>query len=189
MRIVVRLFVIAAVVCSLAVPAWAVTAQDLVKLHVAGLSDDILIALIESDGSTFKLTADEIIALRQQGLSERIIRTMLLAGKKVTTPAPAPERMVEAPSVPLYELTQPPAVPATPVAPVVNVTQQVEQNVELPRSNAYNPYGQYPYVPYYPVYVAVPFTVQPAAVKRPEPVYWGYGGQRRPDAWQPRRDR
>ena len=51
-------------VLMLAVPATAESAtsiRDLVQLKAAGLSDDILIALIQSDGSVFNLTADDII--------------------------------------------------------------------------------------------------------------------------------
>jgi hypothetical protein len=155
-------------------PAWAdVTPQDLVKLHVAGLSDDILVALIESDGATFKLTADEIIALRNQGLSERVLRAMLYAGKPMPAQVAARDRVPATPA--------PVAEPAPVVAaPVVTVTQHVEQVVEQPRTETQTVYV--------PVHVAVPVAVRPAAPpkKAPEPVYWGFGGQRRPDTWRDR---
>jgi len=35
---------------------------------------------------------------------------------------------------------------------------------------------------YVPIYVAVP--TNPVDVKKDEPVYWGWGGKRRPDAWK-----
>jgi hypothetical protein len=180
MRSVLRLLSIGTVVlvCS-AGPALAVTAQDLVKLHVAGLGDDILIALIAADESTFKLTAAEIIALRGQGLSERVLHAMITAGRPLPPQVVLRDR-APAGAVILYESAQAPApAPAVPApAQVVNVTQHVEQTVEAPRSE--------PQTVYVPVYVSVP--VRPREPeKQPEPVYWGFGGQRRPDTWKDRK--
>jgi len=170
--------------------AQAVTIADLVKLKDAGLTDDILVALIESDGSKFTLTANDIIEIRRQGLSERVILAMLkTAVSKV--PAQAPPRDIARPQVPS---TDPRAVVQTgeirtgevPVQEpdlggeppvVINVTQKVEQRVETREVTRTE------YVP-----VAVPVAV-PVQVRRPPdkpaaPIYWGYGGQRRPDTWK-----
>lgn len=171
--------------------ASVVTANDLVKLSAAGLSDDILIALIESDGTVFKLTADDVLSLRERGLSQKVILAMLQTARKAApSPAPpsnAPAREAAA-GPPASEgattvETQPsePPAPAPPV--VVNVTQQVEQRVEQPRERSSDSYyGRYSYVP-----VAVPiYVTPPVPQKKPEPVYWGFGGQRRPDTWKDR---
>ena len=56
----------------------------------------------------------------------------------------------------------------------MNQTRTVTQRVEV------TPDVERPV--YVPVYVAVP--TKPVEVKTDEPVYWGWGGQRRPDAWK-----
>ena len=82
MRQCLRVLLAAVLLLGPAASAGAATIQDLVKLKAAGLSDDILIALIESDGSVFQLKADDVISLRKQGLSERVIMAMLVTATK-----------------------------------------------------------------------------------------------------------
>ena len=164
-------------------PASATSIEDLIKLKAnktTPVSDDVLVALIESDGSVFHLTADDIPALRQKGLSERVIIAMLLTAKNAR-----PADVVEPPAADVNQTGQADYLyrePGTPLAPqppvVVNVTQQVTQTVESPRRET-----RTAYVPVY-VPVAVPVVRQPP----PAPVYWGYGGQLRPDAWRPAND-
>ena len=67
--------------------AAAVSTRDLIELANAGLSDDVLVALIEADGTEFHLDAPKILELRQAGLSERVIMAMI----KNTRPTPSPE--------------------------------------------------------------------------------------------------
>ena len=150
-----------------AAPAMAVTIRDLLNLKAAGLSDDILIALIQTDGSIFHLTADDVIALNRQGLSERVILAMIETARKappVVPPADDPQPDFAA----VQQESQ------APVQVVHTETRVVEVPVEVP------------------VAVAVPVPVivrdkdrdhDRERAKPPEPVYWGYGGQRRPDSW------
>ena len=79
-------------------PIWAVTTEDLINLSANGLGDDILVALIESDGSRFELGASDIISLRKRGLSDRVILAMVSTAR---TPVP-----VVAPAVPTIHITQ-----------------------------------------------------------------------------------
>ena len=72
--------------------ASAVSTRDLIELAKAGLSDDVLVALIEADGTEFHLDAPKILELRQAGLSERVILAMI----KNTRPAPLPDASTEA---------------------------------------------------------------------------------------------
>lgn len=164
--------------------AYAVTIQDLVKLKAAGLSDEILVALIESDGSVFRLTANDILTVRDQGLGDAVILAML---RTVTRPhvsgpvAPAPTAVH--PSLPTADLgdaarTEEVVALDAPAPVVVNVVQRVSQTTEVKEPQqvrtVYVPYGV-------PVYLA------PAPPPKPvEPVYWGFGGQRRPDTWKER---
>jgi len=88
-----------------AVPALAVSERDLVALAQAGLSDDVLVALVEADDTVFPLDAPRILELRQQGLSERVIMAMLKNGRH-TPHAPASQA---------GSLTAPPVGPAAAV--------------------------------------------------------------------------
>ena len=221
------------------ISAAAVSAQtslyDLVKLKAAGVSDAVLIALIESDRSEYRLNAEDILDLRQRGFSDRLILAMIATtrprGPLMTGRDRPPQPRVQAPrdpgAAPDQELpaTAPPVgavgnVPARvdagmppaaerpiveqviefvgedlPVDPpavfpgqaplTINVTQRVEQHVESPREPPTR--TRYVEVPV-AVPVAVPYAVSPRLqqrVREPEPVYWGWGGQRAPGSWQP----
>ena len=160
-----------------ATPASAVTIRDLLNLKAAGLSDDILIALIETDGSIFRLSADDIISLHKQGLSERVVLAMIDTARRALAAVPQfPEPQSDLAALP-QEATEPPVT--------VNVPQTNEQIVEVP----------VPQVVEVPVVipVAVPVVI-PVVIKdkdrdrhpdggRSQPVFWGYGGQQRPDSW------
>jgi hypothetical protein len=66
----------------LAHPASAVSPSDLLNLQLHGLSDDVLVALIETDGSVFRLSSSDITRLRLHGMSEAVIVAMLDADKR-----------------------------------------------------------------------------------------------------------
>ena len=148
--------------------AFAVSVRDLVELNRAGLSDAVLVALIETDGSRFTLNADDIRNLKSQGLSDTVIVAMITAGRAGS--ARRTDRAGEEPAraQPVAE-----AIATPPVVVNQTVTQKVD--VQAPRHADVEPV-------YVPVYVAVP--VKPVEVKKAEPVYWGWGGKRRPDAWK-----
>jgi hypothetical protein len=160
--------------------AYAVTIRDLVALSKEGVSDGVLIALIETDGSRFQMTPDDVRSVRAQGLSDTVIIAMIR-----TRPISSPARDTSAAPVAPAPAPQPEPVfaprapePVIIQAPPVNVTQTVTQRVEVP----YERPRVVEQVPVYvPVYVAVP--TRPVEVKKEEPVYWGWGGKRRPDAW------
>jgi hypothetical protein len=66
--------------------AWPVaaadlTTHDLVALHRAGLGDEVLVALVEADGGPFHLSHAEILDLRAEGLSDRVLAAMIRAGR------------------------------------------------------------------------------------------------------------
>ena len=134
----------------------ATTIEDLIKLKAnktAPVSDDVLIALIESDGSVFHLTADDIVPLKQKGLSERVIIAMLLTAKNARTPVDIVEVPPVDPQDPNYLPPSDLVMTAPPIVPVT-VTQDVVQAVERPRYETRTEYTPV-YVPVY-VPVAVP---------------------------------
>ena len=70
--------------------AWAVSTRDLIELSKAGLGDEVLVALIEADGTVFNLDAPRILELRAAGISERVITAMLRnASRPTSASAPA----------------------------------------------------------------------------------------------------
>ncbi len=93
--------------------------QDVVKLEKAGLSDDVILTQIKVSGTTCNLSVDQIIYLKQQGVSDPVIKA-LMAGS-----APAPAPAVTAPAAPAPAVAPPapapavvmPSTPAPPVAP------------------------------------------------------------------------
>lgn len=157
MRPLTRTFVVATLLLlPITAAAQTLTIRDLVALNQAGLGDEVLIALIEADGAVFQLGPLDVLELKKQGLSDPVLIRMIQTARL----APTPSR-------------------TAPVPPVV-VQQTVVQDVhvEAPRPQREREYVQVP--------VYVPVVVQPRRpVKEPEPVYWGFGGQRRPDSWAP----
>ena len=144
--------------------ASAVTIQELLEFK-GKLSDDVLVALIESDGSVFHLSIGDVAALKDKGLSEKVILAMLkTATKQQTTPAPPPmvpqPQPVYAPppadpygQPPQYAQEPPPPViydpqdqgqPTAKAPVVVNVRQDVTQHVDQPQQNTQPYYAGYP---------------------------------------------
>lgn len=180
--------------------ASAVTIQELLEFK-GKLSDDVLVALIESDGSVFHLSISDVSSLKEKGLSEKVILAMLKTATKQRAETPA------APAQPVY--TPPPADPYGPppaqypqeqplpmistqpdqgqpqqTAPVVvNVRQENTQHVDQPQQQyPQSYYAGYPLGYYqYGGFIGAPVVNRPVA----QPVYWGWNGQRRPDSWQP----
>lgn len=154
-----KMLLAGAVVLGLAVPADAVTLRDLISLASQGVSDDILIALVDADRSVFHLTAGDVRSLKDEGLSDRLVIHLLRT--------PATQQPVEAPRLAIADrpVRQPVAV-----EPVRIIERETVVAVPVPV--------------YVPVLVPRPRVEDPEPPARAEPVYWGYGGKRRPDAWQ-----
>jgi hypothetical protein len=78
--------------------ASAVTIKEIVSLSKAGVSDQVILALIDRDGTIFRLPADEIVTLQKEGVSDAIVLAMLHSGRNeplptapVAAPQPDPE--------------------------------------------------------------------------------------------------
>jgi len=59
----------------------AVTVDQIVQLTKAGISEPVILALIDRDRSIFALEADQIVVLKQQGVSETVLIAMLKSGR------------------------------------------------------------------------------------------------------------
>ncbi|HEY7499841.1 MAG TPA: hypothetical protein VH740_15080 [Vicinamibacterales bacterium] len=144
--------------------ASAVTLREIVELTKAGLSEEILLALIEIDPRVYPIDPATLRMLKESGVSERVIVAMVKSGR--TPPLQAEQIPVDA------------VAPAPPEPQVVVVEKErpIVREVAVP----------------VPVYIAVPVarhTRDRRDVERPKPappVYWGWGGKLRPDAWTPR---
>jgi hypothetical protein len=99
-----------------ATPAFAVSTHDLIELSKAGLSDDVLVALIEADNTSFHLDAPKILELRTAGISERVITAMIKSGPAAADAQAAATAPVEQPPsfndpAPVVVVDQPPPPP------------------------------------------------------------------------------
>jgi hypothetical protein len=97
--------------------AGELTLRDVMELRRSGMGDDLLIAVIESDGGPFQLSFADIQDLKSDGVSERIIEALVRTGaRQIATAEP------ELPASPVVEevVTFVPAVVmvAVPVVPV-----------------------------------------------------------------------
>jgi surface antigen len=68
-----------------------VSLEQVVSMTQQGLSDDVIIGQIQSSGTVYALTADQVIWLKNNGVHDGVIRMMQLTAeypRRVYTPAP-----------------------------------------------------------------------------------------------------
>ena len=61
--------------------ASAVTIDQIVSLSKAGVSEAVILALLDRDGSILAIEPDQIVALKREGLSDSLIMAMLRNGR------------------------------------------------------------------------------------------------------------
>jgi hypothetical protein len=174
--------------------AEALTIRDVIELTKAGVSEEVLLALIDVEGGVYASDTETLKALKEAGVSERVMVALVRSGRERRLPEPTPPPASE-------DEAMGPA-PAPPVVVVEHHEPQVQQVVvpvpvyvpvyttSLRRRGHRDPYatqrvltGDFVpsnYVPFQPAPPVIPQQVEPA-----RPVYWGFGGKRRPDAWAP----
>jgi hypothetical protein len=86
--------------------------QDVVKLSKAGLGEEIILAHVRNAGVSYNLSADQIIYLNGQGVTQPVIKALLASG---SSPNPGPTS--PAPTSP-PQFAQPLATPSTPAPSV-----------------------------------------------------------------------
>jgi hypothetical protein len=172
----------------------AITLQEIIDMTRAGISDDVLLALIDVDRSVYPVDPATLTKLKQSGVSETVMVAIVKSGR---TPAP------ELPPPPVAAVPQDPPEPQIVYVererPVVREIHEVVVPVPVYYVAVGSPYGrhinrgvsadvvispdQLPRSLSNPFGVITP--LQQPQPKRAEPVYWGWGGKLRPDAWQP----
>lgn len=100
-------------------------ASQIVQLARAKVSDDTIIAYIHSSGHTYGLDADQIIYLRQQGISDAIVNAMLSQPKIAPAqPVTEPDNSYTAPASTADTQASPQnTTPATVASPVTTYVQ------------------------------------------------------------------
>lgn len=155
-----------------AVRADAVTVRDVIELSKAGLSDPVLLTLIDVDKSVFSIDTATLKQLKAAGVSDAVIVAMIRSGHEPQVSAPAqPVQREPEPAPEAIEPSEP--IPAPAPAPV-----------------------PYPVAVPVPVYIAVPVVPTRADARRatrhgaPADVppncltaqvpHWGFGGSTMP---------
>jgi hypothetical protein len=135
------------------VPQLTYGVSEILKLAQAKIGDDTIIAYIKNSRNSYGLDANQIIYLRQQGISDAVVTAMLnqpAPGLAVATPtSPAPQPVAASTATTASGST------AT-VAPTVTYVQTMPDTTYY-----YQPY----YYPAYPWYPPVTFSFG-----------WGWGG-------------
>jgi hypothetical protein len=168
-----------------AAPAEAVTVRDLIELTRAGLGDDVLVALIEVDRGVFAIDTDTLKTLKEAGVSERVIVALVRSGRM---PLPVQETsqiesdfpQPEPPQVVVIDHHEPERIREVPFP--IYIPVETRRHRSRPR------------VLEQPVSDFIPFSGgrpvrasdHPSRIPKTEPVYWGFGGKLRPDAWKPK---
>jgi hypothetical protein len=180
-----------------AASAEAVTVRDLVELSKAGLSDDVLIALIDVDRSVFSIDTATLKMLKQSGVSEAVIIAMIRSGRTQTPPLQAPEPEIE----PTFQQVAPEPEPrvividhhdpvvrevpvAVPVAVPVFIPTQPRFRADVHRGiTGISDLSARPPID---LTARPPTDLSPVPSSHRQPcVYWGFGGKLRPGSWQP----
>src|SRR5476651_1077516 len=71
---------------SAAAPQLAYGVPEILRMAQAKITDDTIIAYIKNSGNSYGLNADQIIYLRQQGVSAAVLNTMLNQPKAGVAP-------------------------------------------------------------------------------------------------------
>jgi uncharacterized membrane protein YgcG len=153
-----KTFLAVITVAGLALSTMAVAAQDspastapplaygvpqVLQLAQAKVTDDVIIAYIHNSGNSYGLNADQIIYLRQQGISDNVLTTMLTQPK----PAAVLEPTTPAPVNP-YPAQTPITYPQP--APTYDQSDSYPNTYVMPNNQIYYYSSYYPF--YYPTY-------------------------------------
>jgi hypothetical protein len=177
--------------------AQTLTTKDILDLTKAGLSQEALIALIEVHRSVFPVDRDTLMTLKGQGVNDNVIVAMIRSGRDSVAP-PLPPPPAPTPSVIVDRGDGTPELIIKDRAPEqtrVVVVEDRDEPRDDRRSRVEERVREVPVA--VPVYVPVTTTrprvrdredierLDARPVRKHEPVYWGFGGKLRPDAWKP----
>jgi hypothetical protein len=172
-----------------AVQAEGVSVRDVIELSRAGLSEEVLLAVIEVNRGVYAIDPGTLKTLKAAGVPDRVIVAMVRSGRE-PLPEPLPpaveteeeDAAASAPPVVVIEHQEPARTEIREVMVPVPVYVPVPaQRSPYRRTDRRAPAGSSTYVPFQPGLPAE----RPVLEQPREPVYWGFGGKLRPDAWKP----
>jgi len=91
--------------------------QEVVKLSQEHMDDDIITSFIRNSGKAYRLSADDIIYLSHQGVSQPVILALQQSVPAIPTPAPVQPVVSPAPEPPPQPTTEYPSQPQPPTMP------------------------------------------------------------------------
>jgi hypothetical protein len=185
------LFTCLAVLALSAGRAEAISVHDIIELSKAGLSEPVLLALIDVDRSVFAIDTATLKRLKAAGVSDAVIVAMIRSGRENRDPLPRPAAEPQpsanfepqpAPEPQVVVIDHHDAAPqpqpypvAVPVyVPVATATDGYRRHDDTVTTTLSTDQGL--------VRARVPV---PANCVKAEPVYWGFGGKLRPGSWEP----
>ena len=89
--------------------------QEVVKLSQAQMGDDVILAYIKNSGASYSLSADDILYLKSQGVSQGVISALLQTKSAVEPSPPGPEN--NAAPQPSASAEPPPLDSGSPIPP------------------------------------------------------------------------
>jgi len=138
-------------------------ADEVVKLSRGQISDDLILSYVQNSGIAYSLSPDDIVRLRNEGVSDRVINSMLdqhnkamEVAQRAANPAPV-YRDNGTDSASGYSASETAAAPVQ--GPVVEapLTPSGSSAYVIPyRPTTYSAYGYYPYPYYSPYYYGGP---------------------------------
>ena len=173
------------------VAAQTLTTKEIVEMTKAGLSEEVLLALIEVHRSVFPIDRETLKMLKAEGVRDNVVVAMIRSGRE-PIPVPPPPPPDPTASVIVDRGDGSPELIIKDRAPEqtrVVVVEDREEPLQERRSRVSD--ERVREVPVaVPVYVPVPtrrgdVDDRPDPPKRTEPVYWGFNGKLRPDSWKP----
>ena len=152
-------------------------APDILKLARAKIGEEAILAFIQNSHRDYNLSVPEIIYLRREGVSDRVLATMLSQRQEVVenTAQTAPPAPTAAAAPQEAQSVAPSPQPAPPyVQPAVTYVQSAP--VYVPSSTVYvapPTYVDYGYYPYYYPYYGYSYPAFSFSVGLGGPGYWG----------------
>ena len=125
--------------------------SQIIQLSKAKVSDDTIVNYIRNSGSSYGLDASQIIYLKQQGVSDTVINTMLNQPRQAAQAAPQPAYPTASSTATATVVAQP-AVTYVQTVPSSTVYVIPDTQTYQYYNNYYPAYGYYPYYSgwYYP---------------------------------------
>jgi hypothetical protein len=118
--------------------ASAVTVDQIVALSKAGISEPVILALIDRDRTIFTIDPEQLVTLKQDGLSDAILMAMLKSGRAEGEAAFREQSAANAAAI----------LSTLPTAPELVI---VGHGPEYPNGHRYEPYSDGFGVPTYPI--------------------------------------